>query len=321
MALRKRRGSEVFRTERDRSPVMRSLRRGGGGGRGRGAESESESDSAGEVEAAHDPLGRPRRPLRRRIVEDIFSEDAEEEEEPEAQEGAKPRRQVRENPLPEEPYRVSWPWIPIIDRSRLHVVWSSSPRSIIARVWEYLEAIAIDDDLVRTVFDVTVCTRPISACIRFSKLQDWMPIRDEVGKRCLTRFCAIEGWEVMLHVIQMVFFARRPRTVSGQFLRYLQGRFPGCETPWDDTRLARYNISRLIAESIRRECAFIQTHFQGMQERALEKRRFAKTFIGISLTLILLHLEILTEAECEACAVVPDGGFPLPRGDDSSSED
>ncbi|KAL3682114.1 hypothetical protein R1sor_000136 [Riccia sorocarpa] len=81
---------------------------GGGGcgrgrGRGQGAESESESDSAGE--AAHDPLGRPRRPLRRRIVEDILSEDVEEEEEePEHQEGAKPRRQVRENPLPERPY-------------------------------------------------------------------------------------------------------------------------------------------------------------------------------------------------------------------------
>ncbi|KAL3698697.1 hypothetical protein R1sor_012773 [Riccia sorocarpa] len=182
--------------------------------------------------------------------------------------------------------------------------------------------IRIDDDLVRTVFDVHAETRTISSCIRSSKLQDWMPIRNEVGKRYMTRFCAIEGWDVMLQVIQMVFFAsRRPRTVSGRFLRYLQGRFPGCETPWDDTRLARYNISGLIAESIRRECSFIQTHFQRTRERAPEKRRFAETFIGIPLTLIFLRLELVTEAESEAGAVVPDGGFPLPGGDDSSSED
>ncbi|KAL3687930.1 hypothetical protein R1sor_014239 [Riccia sorocarpa] len=77
----------------------------------------------------------------------------------------------------------------------------------------------------------------------------------------------------------------------------------------------------LIAESIRRECAFIQTHFERTQERAPEKRRFAETFIGIPLTWIFLHLELVTEAECEAGAVVPDGGFPLPGGDDSSSED
>ncbi|KAL3701324.1 hypothetical protein R1sor_019346 [Riccia sorocarpa] len=126
----------------------------------------------------------------------------------------------------------------------------------------------------------------------------------------------------MLQVIEMVFFtSRKPRTVSGRFLRYLQGRFPGCVTPWEDTRLARYNISGLIVESIRRECSFVQTHFQRTQERSPEKRRFAETFIGIPLTLIFLHLEIVTEAECEAGAVVPDGGFPLPGGDDSSSED
>ncbi|KAL3700256.1 hypothetical protein R1sor_018278 [Riccia sorocarpa] len=182
--------------------------------------------------------------------------------------------------------------------------------------------IRIDDELVRTVFDVPAGTRPISPCIRSSKLRDWMPIRDDVGKRYLTWFCAIEGWDVMLQVIYMVFFAsRRPRTVSGRFLRYLQGRFPGCETPWDDTWLARYNISGLIAESIRRECSFVQTHVHRTQERALEERRWAETFIGIPLTWIFLHLDIVTEAECEASAVGPDGGFPLPGGDDSSSED
>ncbi|KAL3679591.1 hypothetical protein R1sor_022547 [Riccia sorocarpa] len=99
------------------------------------------------------------------------------------------------------------------------------------------------------------------------------------------------------------------------------GQFPGCETPWDDTRLARYNISGLIAESIRHECAFMKTHLQRTHERAPNKRRFAETFIGIPLTLIFLHQEIATEAECEADAIVPDGGFPLPGGDDSRSED
>ncbi|KAL3699299.1 hypothetical protein R1sor_017321 [Riccia sorocarpa] len=130
--------------------------------------------------------------------------------------------------------------------------------------------IRIDDDLVRTVFDVPARTLPISPCIRSSKLQDWMPIRDE-------------------------------------------GRFPGCETPWDDTRLAHYNFSGLIAESIRHECAFMKTDLRRMKEHAPHLWRFAETFIGIPLTLIFLHLEIVTEAECEAGAVVPDG--------DSSSED
>ncbi|KAL3691084.1 hypothetical protein R1sor_004735 [Riccia sorocarpa] len=244
---------------------------------------------------AHDPLGRPWRLLRRRIVEDIFSEDA---EEPEAEEGTKPRRQIA----------CCMEFIASFNHS-------TSVEVLRGR------RMRIDDDLVRTVFDVPTGTRTISPCIRSSKLHDWMPIPDEVGKRYLPRFCAIEGWDVMLQVIQMVFFAScRPRTVSGRFLRYLQGRFPGCETPWDDTRLARYNISELIAESIRRECSFIQTHFQRTHERAPEKRRFTKTFIGIPLTLIFLHLEIVTEAECMAGAVVLDGGFPLPGGDDSSSE-
>ncbi|KAL3688339.1 hypothetical protein R1sor_014648 [Riccia sorocarpa] len=147
MAPKKRRGSEITAA---RSPVRRSLRRtvvdvppdrrgggessrgtvrpgrdvGGRGGHGRGrgctthgeAASESKSDSAGDVPEPIDPLGRPRRPLRRRIVEDIFPEEEEPEPEPEPEEGALPRRQVRENPLPEGPYRVSW--IPIIDRTR-----------------------------------------------------------------------------------------------------------------------------------------------------------------------------------------------------------
>ncbi|KAL3697219.1 hypothetical protein R1sor_011295 [Riccia sorocarpa] len=170
-------------------------------------------------------------------------------------------------------------------------------------------------------FLTSLLGRGLYRYIRSSKLHDWMPIRDEVGKRYLTRFCAIEGWNVMLQVIPMVFFAsRRSRTVSGRLLRCLQGRFPCCETPWEDTRLARYNISG-IAESIRRECSFIRTHFQRTQERPLEKRRFPETFIGIPLTLIFLHLEIVTEAECVAAVVVLDGGFPLPGGDDSSSED
>ncbi|KAL3688453.1 hypothetical protein R1sor_014762 [Riccia sorocarpa] len=404
MAPKKRRGNEITAPH---SPVRRSLRRtvvdvppdrrgggessrgtvrlvrdaGGRGGRGRGRErtthgeaaSESESDSAGDAPVPHDPLGRPRRPLRRRMVDDISPEE-EEEPEPEPEERAKPRRQVRERPLPEGPYRVSW--IPIIDRTQyirwgyltseavydasVRITWEefchcgfasilssdmhppppivpvSGTWFMIACCMEFISSfnfdtssgvvrgrrIRIDDELVRDVFDVPAGTRPISPCIWSSKLRDWMPIREDVGKRYLTRFCAIEGWDVMLQVIQMVFFAsRRPRTVSGQFLRYLQGRFPGCETLWDDTRLARYNISGLIAASIRRECSFVQTHVQRTQERALEERRWAETFIGIPLTWIFLHLEIVTEAECEAGAVVPDGGFPLPGGDDSSSED
>ncbi|KAL3682401.1 hypothetical protein R1sor_000423 [Riccia sorocarpa] len=275
---------------------------GGGGGRGRGrgctthgeAAEESESDSAGDAPEPHDPLGRPVRPLRRRMVGDIFSE-VKEEPEP----GAKPRRQVRENPLPEGPYRVSW--IPIIDRTR-YIRWGYLTSeavydACIACCMEFITSfngntssgvvrgrrIRIDDELVRTVFDVPTGTQMISPCIRSSKLHDWMPIRDDVGKRYRTRFCGIEGWDVMLQVIQMVFFAsRRPRTVSGRFLRYLHGRFLGCVTPWEDTRLARYNISGLIAESIR------------LRDR--------------------------TKAEYEAGVVVPDGGFPLPGGDDSSSE-
>ncbi|KAL3680205.1 hypothetical protein R1sor_023161 [Riccia sorocarpa] len=341
MAPKKRRGSEITAP---RSPVRRSLRRtvvdvpsdrrgggessrgtirlgrdaGGRGGRGRGrghtthgeAASESESDSAGDAPVPYDPLGRPRRPLRRRMVDDISPEE-EEEPELEPEEGAKPRRQVRERPLPEGPYRVSW--IPIIDRTQ-YIRWGYLTSEAvydasIACCMEFISSfnfdtssgvvrgrrIRIDDELVRDVFDVPAGTRPISPCIRSSKLRDWMPIRDDVGKR--------------------------PRTVSGRFLRYLQGRFPGCETPWDDTRLARYNISRLIAANIRRECSFVQTHVQRTQERAPEERRWAETFIGIPLTWIFLHLEIVTEAECEAGAVVPDGGFPLPGGDDSSSED
>ncbi|KAL3685006.1 hypothetical protein R1sor_003028 [Riccia sorocarpa] len=396
MAPKKRRGNEIMAP---RSPVRRSLRRtvvdvppdrrggeessrgtvrrgrsaGGRGGRGRGrgrtthgeAAAESESDSAGDAPVPHDPLGRPRRPLRRRMVGDIFSEEEEEPEEPEPEpeEGAKPRRQVRENPLPEGPYRVSW--IPIIDRTRyirwgyltseavydafVRITWEefchcgfttilssdmhppsfrfterllttersasrnavslqrSSKRNAvslkrIACCMEFITSfngdkssgvvrgrrIRIDDELVRTVFDVPTGTRMISPCIRSSKLHDWMPIRDDVGKRYLTHFV---------------------------------GRFPGCETPWDNTRLARYNISGLIAESIRHECSFVRTHIQRTQERSPEKRRFAETFIGIPLTLIFLHLEIVTQAECEAGAVVPDGGFPLPGGDDSSSKD
>ncbi|KAL3675357.1 hypothetical protein R1sor_025305 [Riccia sorocarpa] len=279
---------------------------GGGGGRGRGrgrtthgeVAAESKSDSAGDAPVAHDPSGRPRRPLRHRLLEDIFSEDAEEEE-PEPEEGALPRRQIA----------CCMEFIASFNHS-------TSVGVVRGR------CVMIDDDLVRTVFDVPTGTRTISTCIRSSKLHDWMPIRDEIGKRYLTRFCAIEGWDIMLQVIQMVFYAsRRPRTMSGRFLRYLQGRFSGCETPWEDTRLARYNILGLIAESIRRECSFIRTHFQRTQERAPEKMRFAETFIGIPLTLIFLHLEIVTEAECVAGAVVPNGGCSLPGGDDSSSED
>ncbi|KAL3697220.1 hypothetical protein R1sor_011296 [Riccia sorocarpa] len=58
------------------------------------AAAESESDSVGDAPVAHDPSGRPRRPLRRRLLDYIFSEDAEEEEKPEAEEGALPRRQT-----------------------------------------------------------------------------------------------------------------------------------------------------------------------------------------------------------------------------------
>ncbi|KAL3695917.1 hypothetical protein R1sor_009993 [Riccia sorocarpa] len=108
MASKKRRGSEIMTP---RSPVRRSLRRtvvdvppdrrgggessrstvrlgrvaGGRGGRGRErgrsshgeAAEESESDSAGDVPEPIDPLGRPRRPLIRRMVGDIFSEEEE----------------------------------------------------------------------------------------------------------------------------------------------------------------------------------------------------------------------------------------------------
>ncbi|KAL3690425.1 hypothetical protein R1sor_016734 [Riccia sorocarpa] len=250
----------------------------------REAESESESDTDAEVEVDPDPDGRPRLRLRRRLVDEIFQEDEDEEEdkeEPEAQEGDKTLHQRSERP----------------ERCFKRTAFRGAERC--------------------SDFE-----QRISSCIRSSKLRDWMPIRDEVGKRYLTRFCAIEGWDVMLHVIQMVFFTSRgPRTVSDRFLRYLQGRFPSCEVPWSGTRRAPYSISGLIAESIRHECAFMKTHLQRMQERAPHLRRFAETFIGIPLTLIFFHLEIITEAECETCAVVLDAGFPVPGGDDSSSED
>ncbi|KAL3701325.1 hypothetical protein R1sor_019347 [Riccia sorocarpa] len=116
---------------------------GGGGGRGQGrgrtthgeAAEESESDSAGDAPEPHDPLGRPVRFLRRRMVGDIFSE---EEEEPELEPGAKPRRQVRENPLLEGPYRVSW--IPIIDQTR-YIRWG------------YLTSEAVYDACVRITYE------------------------------------------------------------------------------------------------------------------------------------------------------------------------
>ncbi|KAL3700255.1 hypothetical protein R1sor_018277 [Riccia sorocarpa] len=169
MAPKKRRGSEITAP---RSPIRRSLRRtvvdvppdrrgggessrgtvrlgrdaGGRGERGRGrgrtthgeAASESESDSAGDAPVPHDPLGRPRRPLRRSMVEDISPEEEEEEPEPEPEEGAKSRRQVREHPLPEGPYRVSW--IPIIDRTQ-YIRWG------------YLTSEAVYDAFVRITWE------------------------------------------------------------------------------------------------------------------------------------------------------------------------
>ncbi|KAL3683328.1 hypothetical protein R1sor_001350 [Riccia sorocarpa] len=45
------------------------------------------------------------------------------------------------------------------------------------------QSIRIDDLLVRRVFDVPNGMRAISPCIRSSKLRNWMPIRNEVGKR------------------------------------------------------------------------------------------------------------------------------------------
>ncbi|KAL3683524.1 hypothetical protein R1sor_001546 [Riccia sorocarpa] len=52
----------------------------------------------------------------------------------------------------------------------------------------------IDDELVRTVFDVPVGTRPISPCIRSSKLRDWMPICDEIGKSTPLAYYNISGF-------------------------------------------------------------------------------------------------------------------------------
>ncbi|KAL3695222.1 hypothetical protein R1sor_009298 [Riccia sorocarpa] len=153
------------------------------------------------------------------------------------------------------------------------------------------EVIRIDSELICAVFGIPHGMDPLSSVIHHGHVRDWMPIRDDVGKRYLAHQCAYLGWPPVLQAVSMVIMAgRRACCVSTQLLMYLQARFG----TGGQKRTIMYNIASFITGSISRETEWVKDHLT-----ETHPHRFCETFVGIPLKLIFLHCGVITEAECE----------------------
>ncbi|KAL3691108.1 hypothetical protein R1sor_004759 [Riccia sorocarpa] len=157
--------------------------------------------------------------------------------------------------------------------------------------------VRLDAASICEAFLLPATSLEIKRQVRHSLIRDWFPDYERSEKRYIARTCRHRGWAPTLECISMMLLAgRRPRTILGRLVYYIKH----FKLDSQDEPEQRLDFADLMAHNLRREVFTVQAHLTDNKPE-----RYIETFVAISLTRILIHLEIITSEECDAPPTAP----------------
>ncbi|KAL3676458.1 hypothetical protein R1sor_026406 [Riccia sorocarpa] len=157
--------------------------------------------------------------------------------------------------------------------------------------------VRLDTALVREAFSLPAASLEIKRQVRHSLISDWFPEYEGSGKRYIARTCRRRDWHATLECISMMLLAsRRPRTIPGRLTYYIKH----FDLDPEEEPEKRLDFADLMAHSLCHEVFAVQAHL-----KEDKPERYLETFVAISLTHILLHLQLVTGWECDNAPAPP----------------